>query len=77
MAPGPESLDAEVSAELMAALANLSPERRAVIVMRYLLDYTPSEIATALDLPTGTINSRLRRALDQLGETYDRDEADG
>ena len=38
--------------------------------MRYLLDYTPSEIADALDLPTGTVNSRLRRALDQLGAAY-------
>jgi RNA polymerase sigma-70 factor, ECF subfamily len=54
--------------ETLAALARLSPEHRAVIVMRYLLEFTPGEIATALDLPRGTVNSRLRRGLDALGE---------
>ena len=51
----------------MAALAGLSPEHRAVIVLRYLLEYTPGEIAELLELPRGTVNSRLRRGLDQLG----------
>ena len=49
-----------------AGLASLSPEHRAVIVLRYLLDYTPGEIAECLDLPRGTVNSRLRRGLDRL-----------
>jgi RNA polymerase sigma-70 factor, ECF subfamily len=39
-----------------------------VIVLRYLLEYTPTEIARVLELPRGTVNSRLRRALDRLGE---------
>jgi RNA polymerase sigma-70 factor (ECF subfamily) len=59
----------EVSAaggETLAALARLSPEHRAVVVMRYLLELTPGEIAEALDLPRGTVNSRLRRGLDAL-----------
>jgi RNA polymerase sigma-70 factor (ECF subfamily) len=51
---------------LAAALAVLAPEHRAVIVLRYLLDYTPGEIAELLDLPRGTVNSRLRRGLDRL-----------
>ena len=46
----------------------LTPEHRAVVVMRYLLELTPGEIAKALDLPRGTVNSRLRRALDALGD---------
>ena len=46
----------------------LAPEHRAVIVMRYLLEFTPGEIAEALDLPRGTVNSRLRRGLDALGD---------
>ena len=71
--PGPESVGAAVSDELMSALGRLSVERRAVVVMRFLLDYTPSEIAAALELPTGTVNSRLRRALDQLGAEYGED----
>jgi RNA polymerase sigma-70 factor, ECF subfamily len=52
--------------ELGAALARLSPDHRAVVVMRYLLELTPGEIAAALDLPRGTVNSRLRRGLDSL-----------
>jgi len=52
----------------MTALAQLPPEQRAVVVLRYLLDYTPGEVARMLDLPRGTVNSRLRRALDRLGE---------
>jgi RNA polymerase sigma-70 factor (ECF subfamily) len=49
-------------------LASLSPEHRAVIVLRYLLEYTPGEIADLLDLPRGTVNSRLRRGLDRMRE---------
>jgi RNA polymerase sigma-70 factor, ECF subfamily len=53
--------------EIGPALARLSPEHRAVVVMRYLLELTPGEIAATLDLPRGTVNSRLRRGLDALG----------
>jgi len=54
------------SDDLVAALHTLSPERRAVVVLRYVLDFTPGEIAKALDIPRGTVNSRLRRGLDAL-----------
>jgi RNA polymerase sigma-70 factor (ECF subfamily) len=53
---------------LLAGLAVLSPEHRAVIVLRHLLEYTPGEIADLLELPRGTVNSRLRRGLDHLAE---------
>ncbi|HEX2504779.1 MAG TPA: RNA polymerase sigma factor [Gaiellaceae bacterium] len=56
-----------VSEEVVAALAGLSPDHRAVVVLRYLLEYTPGEIGAILELPRGTVNSRLRRALDALG----------
>jgi RNA polymerase sigma-70 factor (ECF subfamily) len=54
------------SDDLLAALGRLPPEHRAVIVLRHLLEFTPGEIAEALDLPRGTVNSRLRRGLDSL-----------
>jgi RNA polymerase sigma-70 factor (ECF subfamily) len=57
------------SADLEAALWELSVEHRAVVVLRYLLDYTPGEIAQMLGVPRGTVNSRLRRALDRLAES--------
>lgn len=53
---------------LLAALAALAPDQRAVIVLRHLLGYTPGEIAELLSLPRGTVNSRLRRGLDSLQE---------
>jgi RNA polymerase sigma-70 factor, ECF subfamily len=58
--------------ELDTALASLSPERRAVVVLRYVLGYTPGEIAKLLELPRGTVNSRLRRALDELAGEVSR-----
>ena len=54
------------SEELLAAIGTLSAEQRAVIVLRYVLEFTPGEIARALELPRGTVNSRLRRGLDML-----------
>jgi RNA polymerase sigma-70 factor, ECF subfamily len=57
-----------VGEDLMAALAQLPADQRAVIVLRYLLDYRPGEIGRMLELPRGTVNSRLRRALDRLGD---------
>ena len=56
------------SDEVVRALAQLPVDQRAVVVMRHALGYTPGEIARALGLPRGTVNSRLRRALDRLGE---------
>jgi RNA polymerase sigma-70 factor (ECF subfamily) len=63
----PEVSSSVYSDDVVAALKELSPEHRAVVVLRYLLDYTPGEIAKALGLPRGTVNSRLRRGLDRLG----------
>jgi RNA polymerase sigma-70 factor (ECF subfamily) len=62
------------SDEVLAALAGLSPEQRAVVVMRYVLEYTPGEIARALELPRGTVNSRLRRGLDALESRLEKAE---
>jgi len=52
--------------DVLTALASLSPDHRAVIVLRYVLEYSPGEIARILELPRGTVNSRLRRGLDAL-----------
>jgi RNA polymerase sigma-70 factor (ECF subfamily) len=65
-APAPERSESPHARALAAALAELGPEHRAVIVLRYLLEYTPGEIAELLGLPRGTVNSRLRRGLDRL-----------
>ena len=54
--------------DVFADIGALAPEHRAVIVLRYLLEYTPGEIAELLGLPRGTVNSRLRRGLDRMKE---------
>ena len=63
--------------DLLAALAALAPDQRAAVVLRHLLGYTPGEIARMLDLPRGTVNSRVRRGLDALAARLreDGDEA--
>jgi RNA polymerase sigma-70 factor (ECF subfamily) len=59
--------------ELLAALAGLPLDQRTVVVLRHVLGCTPGEIGTLLDLPRGTVNSRLRRGLDALAEVLDDD----
>ena len=56
----------ELDGSAWRRLDGLPPEQRAVVVLRYLLEYTPGEIAELLDLPRGTVNSRLRRGLDRM-----------
>ncbi len=56
---------------LLAAVGELSLERRVVVVLRYGVGMTPKQIAEALALPVGTVNSRLARALEQLRETLE------
>jgi RNA polymerase sigma-70 factor, ECF subfamily len=69
--PAPEQRP-ELEDPTLTALAQLSPEHRAVIVLRHLLGYTPGEIAELLELPRGTVNSRLRRGLDELARSVER-----
>ena len=66
-----------VPADVVTLLAGLSPEHRAVVVLRYVLEYTPGEIAGLLDLPRGTVNSRLRRGLDALRPLIEERDGDG
>jgi RNA polymerase sigma-70 factor (ECF subfamily) len=52
--------------ELTAALAALPVEQREIVLMRFVDDMGLEEIALALQVPTGTVKSRLHRALDSL-----------
>lgn len=61
---------------LLGAVAELSLERRVVVVLRYGVGMTPKQIAEALDLPVGTVNSRLARALEQLRESLEFEHVD-
>ena len=51
------------------ALGALSPEHRAVVVLRLIDGYSTKETAALLDLPVGTVLSRLYRAQQNM-KTY-------
>ena len=57
---------AEIRAQVEAALAQLSPEHRAVVVLRELEDMQYQEIAEVLNLSLGTVMSRLFYARKKL-----------
>jgi RNA polymerase sigma-70 factor (ECF subfamily) len=65
-----------LSDELMRALAALDPDERALIVMRHLLGYRSSELARMLNLPGGTVRTRLARALMRLRELLETEMRD-
>lgn len=48
------------------ALMSLEPKYRIIVTMRMLQGYTTKETAEILDLPLGTVLSRLSRAQEQL-----------
>ena len=52
--------------EIAPALGPVARGHRAVVVLRYLLGYSTGGVAKLLGVPRGTVNSRLRRGLDQL-----------
>jgi RNA polymerase sigma-70 factor, ECF subfamily len=56
---------------LGAALATLSPEHRVVVALRYYRDLPVDEIAARLDIPAGTVQSRLHYALKRLHAAID------
>lgn len=57
--------------ELDRALAKLDIKYRAVVVCRYLLDWSTDQTAEALDLRPGTVKSRLSTGLSQLRAALD------
>lgn len=56
-----------VEDEVAAAVARLSDDHRIVIVLRFWQDLALEGVADRLDLPLGTVKSRLHYALKALG----------
>lgn len=55
--------DLTTNIDLVAALAKLSPQHRAVIALRYLHDLSVAEVAATLRIPEGTVKSQCARGL--------------
>ena len=56
----------EQQAAVQTALAKLKPDDRAILVMREMEDRSYEEIAELLEIPIGTVRSRLARAREKL-----------
>jgi RNA polymerase sigma-70 factor (ECF subfamily) len=56
--------------KLPAALAALSADHRAVLVLAYVAGLSTSEIAARLGIPTGTVKSRTAAAVSRLRERF-------
>jgi RNA polymerase sigma-70 factor (sigma-E family) len=62
---------------IVQALAELDPDVREVVVLRYLADLGTAEVAHELGVPEGTVKSRLSRGRERLAPLLDdREEAD-
>ena len=64
--PAAAPLDTGFDADLDRAIAALDADHRIVVVMRYWQDRTIEDIAVRLEIPTGTVKSRLHYALKRL-----------
>jgi len=68
--PGPEEVarQRELAREIREAISRLNPRLAAVVVLRYMEGLGYEEIAEALEMPLGTVKSRLNRAHAALEE---------
>jgi len=65
-APAPRPGEGVDAARLLAALGQLEERYRAPVTLFYLQHFSYREIAEILDIPIGTVMSRLRRGKDHL-----------
>jgi len=61
----------DVRDQLWSALARLPRQQRVVLVLRVVEDLSEDATAAILGIPSGTVKSRLSRALDALRSTME------
>lgn len=59
---------------LLDALSEVSPEHRGVVLLAVVRDRPYTDVAATLDIPVGTVKSRVHHALRGLRRTLDRTE---
>jgi RNA polymerase sigma-70 factor (ECF subfamily) len=74
--PGPQTDPGVTSdhVELVTALSQLDPDQRQVVVLHHLADLATADIAAELDIPEGTVKSRLARGRSRMAELLDERE---
>lgn len=63
----------EQNEKLMHAVQRLKPDEQTLITLRYFLELPETEVAQTLQLPQGTVKSRLHRTLAKLREIIRQD----
>ena len=63
--------------QLERAFAQLTLDQRMVIVLHYLMDLTLDRIAEILEIPQGTVYSRISRGMDALRAAVEADSRPG
>ncbi|MDH3680528.1 MAG: sigma-70 family RNA polymerase sigma factor [Acidimicrobiia bacterium] len=73
---GTPDLETEIAARdlpdhLQALLADLAPEYRAAVVLKDVIGFSYEEIAEQLDIPVGTVRSRIHRGRRRLRQALE------
>lgn len=68
---------AEARGAVEEALAELSPKLRAAVVLQYFHDCSREEIAEILGIPSGTVASRIAKAMAQMRQRMAKDDQTG
>ncbi len=68
----PAGADADAASDLRTALAALPADQRALLGLRYLEELSVVEIAEILEIPAGTVKSRLYEARATLRRVWQR-----
>jgi RNA polymerase sigma-70 factor, ECF subfamily len=66
----PSLADRLDSSQVLSALAQVDQPYQAALALFYLEDYTQNEIAEILEIPVGTIKSRISRGIVQLRRIF-------
>jgi len=61
---------------LLQAVGQLKPDQQALVSLRYFLELPEADVATTLNIPIGTVKSRLHRTLAKLREIIQADYPD-
>lgn len=71
-APSPEKVVSELeeTSQMRRLLANLGPQDRAAVILRYWYEFSEEEIARTLSLTVSAVKSRLHRARKELAQNW-------
>lgn len=78
-APNPEKVvgQMEENSQIRRLLANLGPQDRAAVVLRYWYDFSEEEIARTLSLTVSAVKSRLHRSRKELASNWQENQVLG